>query len=169
MKILVLNGSPRVNGATKQMINAFVEASPNTNQIEVVDVAKMNIHGCLACEYCHTRGNGTCIQKDDMQEIYNKMKDADTLILAAPIYYHGLSAQLKAVIDRFYSIVYPRNNTNIKNVAMFIASGDSHMETGAKFSYEGDFTGYLGLRGLGIYTNHDKDYLNKIRDLAKSL
>ena len=74
---------------------------------DVYDVCKMNIHGCLACEYCHTKGNGQCVQKDDMQNIYQQLQEAEMLVIASPIYYHGLSGQLKCTIDRFYAAAYP--------------------------------------------------------------
>ena len=108
MQILVLNGSPRPNGNTKQMIEAFRRGAEGADhQVDVVDVCKKNIKGCLACEYCHTKGRGECIQKDDMQEVYALLKEADMLVLASPIYYHGISGQLKCAIDRFYSAAYP--------------------------------------------------------------
>ena len=168
MNILILNGSPRPQGNTKKMINAFVEAADG-HKVDVIDVCKKNIKGCLACEYCHTTGNGFCVQKDDMQEVYDLLKEAEMLIIASPIYYHGISGQLKCVIDRFYSAAYPRKPRNLKKVAMFLSSGDNHMYDGAKFSYDGDFVGYLGLEGMGIYTNYDSDVINRIKNMAKSL
>ena len=168
MNILILNGSPRPQGNTKKMINAFVEAADG-HKVDVIDVCKKNIKGCLACEYCHTTGNGFCVQKDDMQEVYDLLKEAEILIIASPIYYHGISGQLKCVIDRFYSAAYPRKPKNLKKVAMFLSSGDNHMYDGAKFSYDGDFVGYLGLEDMGIYTNYDSDVINRIKNMAKSL
>lgn len=56
MNILVLNGSPRSNGSTKRMINAFCEGALSSgNKVDVVDVCSKNINGCTACEYCHTK------------------------------------------------------------------------------------------------------------------
>ena len=111
MRILVLNGSPRPKGNTKQMIEAFQEgAEAAGHQVDVADVCRMKIAGCLACEYCHTKGNGICIQKDDMQEIYDLLKEAEMLVIASPIYYHGISGQLKCVLDRFYSAAYPKKS-----------------------------------------------------------
>ena len=52
---------------------------------------------------------------------------------------------------------------------MFLASGDPDMDTGARFSFEGDFLGYLGLEDLGLYTNHDADVLSRIAEMAASL
>ena len=125
MRILVLNGSPRPKGNTKQMVDAFQEGAESVgHQVDVIDVCKKKIAGCLACEYCHTKGNGDCVQKDDMQEVYSLLTEADMLVVASPIYYHGISGQLKCVIDRFYSAAYPRKPQNLKKVAMILSSGD---------------------------------------------
>lgn len=170
MKILVLNGSPRPNGNTAGMVKTFRQAAEgHGHQVKMFNVCKMNIKGCLACEYCHGKGRGQCVQKDDMQEIYAELNDTEMLILAAPIYYHGISGQLKCVIDRFYSVLYPTAPATLKKVAMFLSSGDDNMYDGAKFSYDGDFLGYLGLEGMGIFTNHDKNVMSRIKDMASSL
>ena len=155
MRILVLNGSPRPKGNTKQMVEAFREgANSSGHQVDVVDVCQKKIGGCIACEYCHTKGNGACIQKDDMQEIYTLLKDAEMLVIASPIYYHGISGQLKCVIDRFYSAAYPTKPPKLKKVAMILSSGDANMYEGALFSFKGDFLDYLGLENMGVFTAH---------------
>lgn len=153
MNILVLNGSPRLNGNTKQMINAFCEGTVSSgNRVDVVDVCHKNINGCTACEYCHTKGNGECIQKDDMQDVYKLLKNAEMLVIASPIYYHGISGQLKCAIDRFYSAAYPMKPPHLKKVAMILSSGDADMYDGALFSFKGDFLDYLGLENMGVFT-----------------
>ena len=158
MRIVVLNGSPRQKGNTKQMIGAFKEgAEAAGHQVDVADVCRMKISGCLACEYCHSKGNGICIQKDDMQTIYELLKEAEMLVIASPIYYHGVSGQLKCVIDRFYSAAYPRKPKNLKKVAMFLSSGDADMYKGAMFSYQGDFLDYLGLEDMGVFTAYGSE------------
>ncbi len=92
MKILLLNGSPRPKGNTKQMVTAFAEGATFAgNEVTIIDVYRKNIKGCMACEYCHTKGRGNCIQKDDMEEIYLSLKEADMLVIASPIYSHGIS------------------------------------------------------------------------------
>lgn len=153
MRILVLNGSPHPKGNTKQMVEAFQEgAVSSSHHVDVVDVCQKKIGGCLACEYCHTKGLGNCVQTDDMQEIYTLLKEADMLVIASPIYYHGISGQLKCVIDRFYSAAYPVKPPHLKKVAMILSSGDSDMYDGALFSYKGDFLDYLGLEDMGVFT-----------------
>ena len=170
MKVLVLNGSPRKKGETARMVSVFVEAAERSgHDVREFDVCKMDIHGCLACEFCHGRGQGRCAQKDDMAQIYAELADTEMLVLAAPIYYHGISGQLKCAIDRFYAALYPTAPATLRKVAMFLASGDPNMYDGAKFSYDGDFVGYLGLEGCGIFTNHDVDVEARIREMVASL
>lgn len=143
MNILVLNGSPRPNGSTAGMIKTFkTEAESAGHTVNTVDVCRKNIHGCLACEYCHGKGDGECSQK---------------------------SGQLKCVIDRFYALLYPKAPGRLKKVAMFLASGDPDMYDGAKFSYDGDFLGYLGLEDMGIFTNHDKGVMEKISEMVQRM
>ncbi len=171
MKILVLNGSPRANGNTAKMVAAFREGAEDAgSSVTVIEVCKKRIGGCMACEYCHTKGNGQCVQKDDMQEIYQALQDADMLVLASPIYYHGLSGQLKCVIDRFYSAAYPEGPKKLKKAAMFLSSGASGQYEGARYSFENDFLGYLGLQNMGFYTcagSVSEKVLREIRTLGE--
>ena len=175
MRILVLNGSPRPKGNTKQMVDAFREGSESAgHRVDVVDVCGKKIAGCLACEYCHTKGNGVCVQKDDMQEVYCLLREADMLVIASPIYYHGVSGQLKCALDRFYSAAYPCKPVNLKKVAMILSSGDPKMYDGAMFSYKGDFLEYLGLEDMGVFTaygteNGSASKLKELRDFGKNL
>ena len=173
MKILVLNGSPHPQGNTVKMIQAFSEgARENGHQINVVDVAHKNIKGCIACEYCHGKGHGECCQKDDMQEVYALLKEADMLVLASPIYYHGFSGQLKCTIDRFYSAAYPVGPKNLKKIAVFLSSGASSQYDGALYSYENDFLGYLRLQNMGVFTVPGMvsgKKLEEIREFGRSL
>ena len=155
MKILVLNGSPRPEGNTKRMINAFREGAESSgHKVDIIDVCKKRISGCLACEYCHTKSGGECVQKDDMREIYTLLRNAEMLIIASPIYYHGITGQLKCVIDRFYAAAYPQKPPHLKKVAMILSSGDDDMYDGAMFSFQGDFLDYLGLENAGVVTAH---------------
>ena len=176
MRVLILNGSPRPNGNTKQMIQAFCEGLETAgHEYDVFDVCRMNIHGCLACEYCHTKSGGQCVQQDDMQNIYHQLKEAEMLVIASPIYYHGFSGQLKCTIDRFYAAAYPEKPAHLSKVAMFLSSGDPDMYDGAIFSYNGDFLGYLKLKDMGVFTHNGYDpgmseeEIRKLRQFGESL
>ena len=101
-----------------------------------------------------------------MQEIYGLLAEAEMLVIASPIYYHNLSGQTKSAIDRIYALDKP---AKLKKIAMFLSSGSTGNDVGAKFSYDGDFVGYLKLEGKGIFTNHDENVMDKIREMAESL
>ena len=104
MKITILNGSPRkVN--TAAMAEAFAAGAREAgHEVEILHVGRMKIAGCLGCEYCHTKGNGTCVQKDDMDRIYPAYKEADIVVLASPLYYWSISGQLKCAFDRLFAV-----------------------------------------------------------------
>ena len=109
MKILILNGSPHLDGAASDMVNAFAEGAREAgHEVVSMNVAHKNIKGCMACEYCRNREKGVCVQKDDMQAIYPEILSADMVVFASPIYYFTLSAQLQAVIHRTYAIDIPQ-------------------------------------------------------------
>lgn len=173
MNILLLNGSPRPNGNTASMVKAFAAgAEKNGHALTVINVCTKKISGCLACEYCHTKGQGACVQKDDMGEVYAALQEADMLVIASPIYYHNLSGQLKCVMDRFYAVAYPQKPAKLKKVAMFLSSGDADMYDGALFSYRGDFLDYLGLEDMGVFTAHGQvspAKLDEIRAFGEKL
>ena len=83
------------------MIQAFCEGLETAgHEYGVYEVCKMNIHGCLACEYCHTKGNGQCVQKDDMCRILEEILESDLLLFSFPLYCYGMPAPLKALLDR---------------------------------------------------------------------
>lgn len=103
MKILVLTGSPRKNGNSNTLADYFIKGAEEAgHQVERFDAAFKNVHPCIACNKCGM--NGSCVFKDDFEFVRNHIVDADVVVFATPMYYFGVSAQLKAVIDRFYAI-----------------------------------------------------------------
>lgn len=168
MNILVLNGSPRPKGSTAQLVAAFVEGAENAGHtVHRVDVARKKIAGCLGCEYCHTKGNGVCVQQDDMRAVYPLLMEADMLVLASPIYYHNFSGQLQCAINRFYAIGFPEILTRLKKAALILASGDEDVYGGALYEYENSFLGFLKLENMGIFTAHGENAVTdeKLREL----
>ena len=172
MNILVLNGSPRPNGNTAAMVSAFVEgASENGHNITVVPVCRKKIAGCLACEYCHNRGEGKCIQQDDMQEVYPVLEEAEMIVLASPIYYHSFTGQLQCAINRIYALDKPKN---LKKAALILSSGSDDVYGGAIYEYQNSFLDYLKLEDMGIFTafkdqNKSEEKLSELREFGRSL
>lgn len=99
-KVLILSGSPRKGGNSDLLCDEFMRgAQENGNVVEKIRITEKNVAPCKACYYCRKSG-GQCVMKDDMGEILQKMIDADVLVLASPVYFYSIDAQLKAVIDR---------------------------------------------------------------------
>ena len=147
MKILVLNGSPRPKGNTAALIAAFRKGAESAgHQVSVLQVGTMNIGGCKGCEYCHTKGGGACIQKDDMAEVYPALAESEMLLLASPVYYHGLSGQLESVISRFYAVMAPA----AKKWALLLTSGSPNVYAAIETQYKG-ILGFIQAQDLGIF------------------
>ena len=170
MKITVLNGSPRKQN-TAAMVEAFAEGAKAVgHEVEVIQVGKMKINGCLACEYCHGKGAGQCIQKDDMEKVMPAYKDCDMIVFASPIYYFDVTAQLSAAIQRVYAIGKPAKATR---AALLLSSASPNPFEGAIATYR-TVIGYMGLEDAGIITaagdeNGSEAKLTEIRDFAKAL
>lgn len=99
-KVLILSGSPRKGGNSDLLCDEFMRgATESGNTVEKIRVAEKSIGFCRGCYYCRKSG-GKCVIKDDMAEILQKMIDADVIVLASPVYFYSIDAQLKAVIDR---------------------------------------------------------------------
>lgn len=98
-KVLILSGSPRMGGNSDVLCDMFAKgAKESGNEVEKINVAQKNIGFCRACYAC--KESGKCVINDDMAPILEKMIDADVLVLASPVYFYSIDAQLKAVIDR---------------------------------------------------------------------
>ena len=99
-KVLILSGSPRKGGNSDILCDEFLRGAQDAgHKAEKIRVAEKKVAPCSGCYYCSTHG-GACVHKDDMADILQKMIDADVIVLASPVYFYSISAQLKAVIDR---------------------------------------------------------------------
>lgn len=101
MKVLVINGSPHLNGCTDRALRE-VEKTLEANGVEVerVNVGNKDIRGCIGCNYC--REHGRCVFNDLVNETAPKFAEADGLLVGTPVYYAGANGQLHAFLDRLY-------------------------------------------------------------------
>ena len=123
MNILILSGSPRKGGNTELLVEAFVKGASQKHHVDVVSVHDYKVKPCMGCNACFKNESNSCVQKDDMPLIYEKMAVADMLVIASPVYFYGLSAQLKAVIDRFHNPI--RDTYHIKKTALLLVGAAS--------------------------------------------
>lgn len=117
-RIVVLIGSMRKGGNTDLLAQSFADGASKNNIVELVSVADYNINPCIGCNSCFTREGNQCFQNDDMSVIYDKLRNADIVIVASPVYFYGISAQLKAIIDRLHTPM--RNEFHIKKLALLL-------------------------------------------------
>ena len=120
MKIVILMGSPNKKGSTSLLTNEFVRGAEDAGHTcEVIDVCHADIHpcnGCVACGY-----EGPCVQKDDVEIIRAKLLSSNMVVFATPLYYYGMSAQLKTVVDRFCAYNSSLNSRHLKSALLTVA------------------------------------------------
>jgi len=171
MNILILQSSPRAKGNTQWMAEEYKKAAEAAgHKVTIVNVSKKKIAGCLACEYCHNKGNGACIQKDDMQELYPLMAEAEVLVLASPIYYFTLNAQIQAPIQRMYCVNKP---AKVKKMALLVSSHSPGVYSGSIAEYH-DICRYWEVEDSGIVTakvdeQQTEETKNKIISIVNNL
>lgn len=99
MKVLAICASPRKGGNSDVLCDQFLKgASEKGNEVEKINLSGMNISPCVACYGC-TKSH-QCVKKDDMAQIQQELIDADVIVLATPVYFYSMDAQMKIMIDR---------------------------------------------------------------------
>jgi multimeric flavodoxin WrbA len=127
MKIVAVLGSPRPKGNSALMAEAFLQTARERGaDTEVYPLNQMNIKGCQGCGKCKTESQ-TCVVDDDLKPVYESLRGADLLVLASPVYFGDLSAQLKCFWDRTYAFINPDFSTRLapgKKSVMFLAQAN---------------------------------------------
>ena len=99
-KVLVLSASPRKGGNSDLLCDQFMRGAKEAgNQVEKIFLRDKKINYCIGCGACQGNG-GKCVQKDDMAEVLDKMVAADVIVMATPVYFYTMNAQMKTLIDR---------------------------------------------------------------------
>lgn len=120
MNIVVLSGSMRRGGNTDILVHSFVKGAEKNNNIEVLSVADLKVNPCIGCNSCFDREDNSCFQKDDMNIVYERLAKADMIVIASPVYFYGISAELKAIVDRLHTPF--RNTFKVKKLALLLVA-----------------------------------------------
>lgn len=132
-KIIILNGSPRKNGNTSELIKSFAKGAEEMgNIVTEFFLNDMNIHGCLGCFGGGKNHDSPCVQKDDMLKIYPDYKAADIVVLASPLYYWTISGQLKTTFDRLFAVAEcdkDYQNPKKESILLMAAEGNGFEES----------------------------------------
>ena len=102
-RVTVLVGSPRRDGNTDLLARAFAEGAGASHEVSLISAASLDIHPCLGCNACYASEGHRCFQRDGMDQVYERLLRTDILVLASPVYFYGISAQLKTLIDRLHA------------------------------------------------------------------
>lgn len=125
--IVVITGSPRKNGNSFDMTDAFInEAKKNGHTVTRFDAAMMNIGGCHACETCYKTGKA-CTFDDDFNIIAPEILKADAIVFTMPVYWYSIPAQIKGVIDKIYSLVVGGKDISGKECALIACCEEEDM------------------------------------------
>lgn len=146
MKLLIINGSPRAEGNTalvlKEMEPLFRAQGIET---EIIQIGTQAIRGCVGCRVC--REKGQCVFDDMVNETAEKLKQADGLLIATPVYYAGMNGTLKALLDRlFYSASY--------DLTMKVGAGFAVARRGGLTATYDSIHKYFGVSGMPIATSN---------------
>lgn len=105
MKITVITGSPHKKGTSALLADEFIRgAREQGHEVFRFDAAQEELHPCLGCDRCGS--TGACVYQDGIARLMPHLKESDGVVFVTPLYYFGMSAQLKTVVDRFYSVNY---------------------------------------------------------------
>lgn len=189
-KIIVIQGGGRANGNTAQLVNSFKQGAEDAgHQVEVISLLKHEVKGCLGCNMC--RYEKPCIQKDSFNEIILKVKEADCVVFASPLYFWTITSRLKAFIERFYSIAQEDDNPPlgryerypVKDSVLLMTSADDLFWTfdQAVSYYRFAIINYIGFKDKGMVLAggcgssnckaniSSTDYLEKAYNFGKNL
>lgn len=134
--VLILSSSPRRGGNSDLLCDQFMLGAKEAgNQAEKIFLRDKEINYCVACDVCKRNG-GNCVQKDDMPQVLEKIITADVIVMATPVYFYTMAAQMKTLIDRIYS-----KYTEVRNKEMYfiITAAD-----GSKSAMERTIEGFRG-------------------------
>jgi len=182
-KILILMGSPRKTGNTAVLAGSLAQGAADTgSEVETLYLHGLDINPCTGCNQCQGEKATGCVVTDAMQEIYPKLKAADSIVFASPIYWFSVTSQLKTVIDRIYAVGGgDKNILRGKNFGVLLAYADSDPFTSGAVNalrMFHDISAYLGTTIAGaVYGSafeageiaDNPELLNQAHELGEKL
>lgn len=166
-KVTVISASPRKNGNSDLLCDSFIKgAIESGHKVTKIRLQEKNINPCLACYAC--RKSKTCIQKDDIESITQQLIDADVIVLATPVYFYSMNAQLKIMIDRCLPCY---NDIRNKDFYFIATAADSKKEMVRTMEAMEGFTDCLPgakvkgyIYGHGVYQKGEVNHTKTINE-----
>lgn len=149
MRIIILQGSPNKKGSTSILAEQFGRgARESGHTVQRIDLTDVKVNPCIGCVSCGYEG--PCVQNDDNQQIRTAVLTADMIVFATPLYYYGMSAQLKTVIDRFCSYNSSITRKRLKSALLAVAWNSDDWTFDALESHYQTLVRYLNFRDQGM-------------------
>ena len=144
MKIIVLEGSPNQHGSSNMLADNFIRGAEEAGHtVKVIDAAHADIHPCIGCIHCGYEG--PCVQKDDVEKFRQ-----DMMVFVTPLYYYGMSAQLKILIDRFCAFSSSIQRKRMKSALLTAAWNSDGWTFDALEAHYKTLVHYLNLKDMGM-------------------
>lgn len=164
---VIIAGSPRKGMYSDRLAEAYSSRKENS---EIIYARSLKAGPCKACEYCHGKGNGICVQKDDMADALERIRKADEIALFSPIYWWQVTAQMKLVIDRLYAMDHKEWEGKKLTVILNGAAEDDDREFALLKDLFKEMADYLKLdfTFLGVGTTDDAVFekaMEKVKNL----
>lgn len=164
---VVIAGSPRKGMYSDRLAEAYSSRKENS---EIIYARSLKAGPCKACEYCHGKGNGICVQKDDMADALERIRKADEIALFSPIYWWQVTSQMKLVIDRLYAMNHKEWEGKKLTVVLNGAAEDDDREFALLRDLFKEMADYLKLdfTFLGVGTTDDAAFekaMEKVKNL----
>ena len=177
MKIVILEGSPNRNGSSNMLADCFRKGAEEAgHSVEIIDTAHANINPCTGCIHCGYEG--PCVQNDDVSNIRKIIIEANMLVFVTPLYYYGMSAQLKTMIDRFCAFNSSIQRKKMKSALIAAAWNSDDWTFDALESHYKTLVHYLNFKDMGMLlgygcgtpsmTQHSS-YIQKAYEFGNSL
>ena len=158
-KILVIQGGGRANGNTARLVQSFARGAVESgHEVEIISLIKHEVKGCLGCNACLF--GKPCVQKDSFNGLVPKIKAADCIVFASPLYFWTFSSRIKAFTERFYCIAEPDNNPPlgryerypVRDCALLMTAADNFFWTfeQAVSYYQFALVNYIGFHNKGM-------------------
>ncbi|WP_407376606.1 flavodoxin family protein [Methanobrevibacter sp.] len=148
MKILILKGSPNRKGSSNMLAENFMRGAREAGPIvDEIDAAHADLSPCIGCVHCGYEGE--CVLSDDMDDFREKILGSDMIVFVTPLYYYGMSAQLKILIDRFCSRNFSIQQKHLKSALLTVAYNSDDWTFDSLESHYDTLIRYLNLNDMG--------------------
>lgn len=144
-----MEGSPNRNGSSHMLAEEFAKGAREAgHEVVIVSAAHRKINPCIGCISCGY--DGPCVQKDDMEQIRQDILSADMMVFVTPLYYYGMSAQLKTLIDRFCAFNGSIQRKHMKSALLAVAWNNDDWTMTALVEHYKTLVRYLNFKEMGV-------------------